>query len=314
MSGSSRMLFSAALWCGRLEEALVHPERRARYEWWLSRAEALGSCAADGHPADPATLARCMDDETVTLLDRTSRAAWDFQRLAEHLSRSGLPPKAEDVVEAIRRGNAANARRFDAAREWRLEDEARWLEDMLQVLLQRGRPESAADAFREISLSGKLDGDARRVARALLPLMVRESFGLDRAMVGCTVEVERALASEPGALESGGERLHESFFAGVAAGARRCHETAKAIEATREALVAACPAERSTSRIEDAVDALCRIPVVTTKSLARRVGLSHRGAQTMIERLKAGGALVDGTDDARNRWYVSPPFLLGSAR
>lgn len=204
-------------------------------------------------------------------------------------------------------------------------DDAALVEDWLEaarVLLGSENVEplgAVAEAIRGFLLCGAFGEENGRVARLLIPLLLRGQrltreacCFVSPALAKSTSEVRTAALADP-------REWALLFFRAVRTAARAIEEGIVAIDRERrswhERFRLGWPAYRSTSAVPAAIDWVLRNPVFTTPILAKAIGCTLVGTrQGVLPRLVEIGAVEESTGRSRYRFYTASRILDAAGR
>ena len=304
---------AAGMSLGRLDARLEDEPAGQFLEAALLRREALAVAATEGFVASEETLARVLQDETETFLDRGARTAHDAHRaLSFVVSWHSQAPDAAAILELLRLASKSNPRRRDAGAEWQSEEDAAQLAESLAGLDEAPDAWKAAETFRRLMVSGTFSGQGFKLALLLFPWLVRVGFSVPSALCGIAAEAARSAdafrSASPDADTWAGLWMSVTLSSADASS-----ELLGSIKALRRTLAASCPHTRSTSRVPEAIDCVIRNPIVSTATLSRELALTPRGTKIVVDRLMEAGVIEVVNDRRRNRIFVCRKALAGRA-
>lgn len=158
-----------------------------------------------------------------------------------------------------------------------------------------------------------LDGNGR-IGRLLITLMLLRRGLLSQPLLHLSAYFERHRSTYYEGLlgisqRGAWEEWLAFFLRGVAEEAQDATAKAQRLLDQQQRWRQTYQSQRATANLFAALDYLVAQPVLTARQLERKLNVTFRSAQKIIDRLKADGILQEVTGKSRNRLYFCQPIL-----
>lgn len=300
----SRAYVSATAAIVRFDEAKNNAsDYKNIYSPKAMRLEASSIASLEGAMVRHETLCRLLGDRNLTNIERSARLAADIHDGLSTVSSWGDKcPEISDIVDVYALSDASSGRLMRPDLRWTIEDDATWVVSELEKLFESPDPWLASEVIRQIWVSGRFTSTSRRMALMLATWAIPIGYGCNGTIFGLAEEIRKA----PDAFRDASHNK-SAWSLELANAITKCSlreigklQDAYAVRATLRAL---CPAERTSSSIENAIDFFFVQPSFTAKQFCEALGLTSRGAKVVLDKLVEANAL-EMESISRNRKYT----------
>lgn len=267
------------------------------------RREASAIAGLEGAMVRPEAFCRVLGDRDQTSIERSARLAcdiYDALKLVEKWPSNG--PQSSEVVDLFITADASAGRLMRPDLKWTIENDAAWLVEEIEHLLETTDPWMAAEIIRRIWVSGRFSSTSRRMAMIVAAWIIPKGFAGVGVSLGVTEEIRRNIDDFRDAAND--KSLWGIRFANaITDGFKRERGQMGNALAAKTSMLSLAPPNRSSSSVEKAIKYCFEYPSFTAKQMELALDLTSRGAKVVLDKLLEAN-VIEIDAGSRNRKYT----------